>query len=97
MPESARPPWPTKSQRSVATRPAGLVLVGGQTARLVCRRLQAQGVRIEGELEPGVPYGRLIGGVWDGLPVVTKAGGFGGPDTLLDAVRALGVSSLERT
>jgi uncharacterized protein YgbK (DUF1537 family) len=77
---------------------AALVLTGGATARLVCERLGARGVRLTGELEPGIPVGHLVGGVWDGVPVVTKAGAFGTPETLLDVVRALGVSSVaERT
>jgi uncharacterized protein YgbK (DUF1537 family) len=71
-----------------------LVLTGGATARFVCERLGAHGVRLEGELQPGVPYGTLHGGLWHGVQVVTKAGGFGTPDTLLDVVRALGVSSV---
>jgi hypothetical protein len=36
----------------------------------------------------------LQGGKWHGIKVVTKAGGFGTPDTLLDVVHALGVSSV---
>ncbi len=78
--------------------PSALVIAGGTTARLVCEGLGAHGVRLEGEFEPGIPFGHLVGGAWDGVPVVTKAGGFGTPDTLLDVVRALGVSSIaERT
>jgi uncharacterized protein YgbK (DUF1537 family) len=74
--------------------PGALVLTGGATARAVCERLGAHGVRLEGELEPGIPYGQLQGGPWHGVQVVTKAGGFGTPETLLDVVRALGVSSV---
>jgi len=48
---------------------------------------------LRGEIEPGIPVGTLEDGVWHGVTVVTKAGGFGTPDTLLDVVRALGVSS----
>jgi uncharacterized protein YgbK (DUF1537 family) len=78
--------------------PSAVVLTGGATARLVIERLGARGVRLRGELQPGIPYGFLHGGRWHGLPVVTKAGGFGTPETLLDVVRALGVSSVaERT
>ncbi len=62
-----------------------LVLTGGHTAIAVARRLGATGLSVERELEPGVVAGRLIGPV--PLRVVTKAGGFGGPDALL---RALG-------
>ncbi len=79
-------------------RPGALVLAGGATARLVCERLGAHGVRLEGELEPGIPVGYLVGGLWGGVRVVTKAGGFGKPEMLLDVVQALGVSSVaERT
>ena len=37
--------------------------------------------------------GALEDGVWHAITVVTKAGGFGTPETLLDVVRGLGVSS----
>jgi uncharacterized protein YgbK (DUF1537 family) len=74
-------------------RPGAVVLVGGATARAVCERFNAHGVRLVGELSPGIPCGSLIGGFWDGMPVVTKAGGFGSPNTLLDVAYALGVRS----
>jgi uncharacterized protein YgbK (DUF1537 family) len=73
--------------------PGGVVLTGGATARAVSHRLGATSLRLLGELEPGVPIGQLQDGIWHGVTVVTKAGGFGTPDTLLDVVRALGVSS----
>jgi uncharacterized protein YgbK (DUF1537 family) len=81
--------------RTRAARPGLLVLTGGQTARIVCSQLGALGVHLLGEVLPGLPVGRLRGGVWDGLLVVTKAGGFGGPAALLDALRALSPSSLD--
>jgi D-threonate/D-erythronate kinase len=65
----------------------GLVLTGGATAVGVARRLGASGIRLEGEVENGVPMGTLIGP--SPYPVVTKAGGFGGADTLIGAVEAL--------
>jgi D-threonate/D-erythronate kinase len=65
----------------------GLVLTGGATAVGVARELGASGIRLEGEVETGVPMGALIGS--RPYPVVTKAGGFGGPDTLVGAVEAL--------
>jgi len=65
----------------------GLVLTGGATAVGVARRLGASGIRLEGEVETGVPMGVLAGP--RPYPVVTKAGGFGGPDTLQGAVEAL--------
>jgi D-threonate/D-erythronate kinase len=65
----------------------GLVLTGGATAVGVARRLGASGIRLEGEVETGVPVGALIGP--RPYPVVTKAGGFGGPGTLVGAVETL--------
>ncbi len=65
----------------------GMVLTGGSTAVGVARRLGASGIRLEEEVEAGIPRGALIGP--RPYPVVTKAGGFGGPDTLIGAVEAL--------
>jgi D-threonate/D-erythronate kinase len=65
----------------------GLIMTGGATAVGVARRLGATGIELLGEVEAGVPVGALIGP--NPYPVVTKAGGFGGPDTLVGAVQAL--------
>jgi D-threonate/D-erythronate kinase len=65
----------------------GLVLTGGATAVGVARRLGASGIRLEGEVETGVPMGVLAGP--RPYPIVTKAGGFGEPDTLVGAVETL--------
>jgi D-threonate/D-erythronate kinase len=67
----------------------GLILIGGDTAIKLYRNLQAGAIRIEGEVQPGVPHGRWVGGRLDGQPVVTKAGGFGQADTLAKAVAFL--------
>lgn len=64
----------------------GLVLSGGDTATQVCRAVSAQAIRLQGEVIPGVAWGRLVGGEGDGVPVVTKAGGFGKTDALLCVV-----------
>jgi uncharacterized protein YgbK (DUF1537 family) len=66
---------------------SGLVLTGGATAVGVARRLGATGIALSGEVEAGVPVGALIGP--RPYPVVTKAGGFGGPDTLVRVVQTL--------
>jgi D-threonate/D-erythronate kinase len=64
-----------------------LVLTGGDTAVRVAQRLGATGVLLQGEIEPGVPVGTLIGP--KPYRVVTKAGGFGDAGTLLKAVQIL--------
>jgi D-threonate/D-erythronate kinase len=64
-------------------RLAPLVLSGGDTAALVCRALDVQAIHLRRELAPGIPAGILEGGPCHGLPVVTKSGGFGQPDALM--------------
>lgn len=74
-------------------RLGGLVLTGGDTAKAVCRHLGVHGIELEGELEPGIPVGSLIGGElrFGGgrLRAVTKAGAFGRPESLLRAMNYL--------
>ncbi|GAA1651435.1 four-carbon acid sugar kinase family protein [Kribbella alba] len=70
-------------------RPAGLVLAGGDGALAVLSALSATGIRLDGEVANGVPIGSLTGGPYAGLPVVTKAGGFGADDILIRAAEAV--------
>lgn len=66
-----------------AGRPAALFLCGGDTASLVCRSLGVQSIDLRRELSRGIPAGVIRGGPFDGVPVVTKSGGFGAPDDLI--------------
>jgi uncharacterized protein YgbK (DUF1537 family) len=72
-----------------ATGTQALVVTGGDTLAAVLRALAARGVDLEEEIAPGVPAGRLFGGPWAGLRIVSKAGGFGPPDLLLEIVAYL--------
>jgi uncharacterized protein YgbK (DUF1537 family) len=69
--------------------PSALVLTGGDTARGVCGALGTFALDVRREVAPGVPLNQLQGGRWDGLPVVTKAGGFGDLETLARVVYEL--------
>jgi uncharacterized protein YgbK (DUF1537 family) len=64
-------------------RPGALFLTGGETAIAVLDALGAAGVQLTGQLEPGLALGALTAGPFDGLAVVTKAGGFGDEDALV--------------
>lgn len=64
-------------------RPALVVATGGDVAMAVCRALKAEALRLEVEVLPGVPASTLVGGPYDGLWIVTKAGGFGREDALV--------------
>lgn len=66
---------------SAASRMSALFATGGETACALLDRLGVQGIRLFEEVEPGVPLGLTIGDV--ALPVVTKAGAFGGEETLV--------------
>jgi len=72
-------------------RPGTLILVGGETAAAVCTALAVAAVRIDGEVEVGMPWGTIIGGAADGATIVTKAGGFGGADALVRFVNSAGI------
>lgn len=70
-------------QRLERGAPRTLLLTGGETAYSVCRALGVTGIALAGQVEPGLPIGALLGGPFAGLGVITKAGGFGDPDTLV--------------
>ena len=61
-----------------------LVLCGGDTASLVCRALEVRAIELRTEIAPGIPCGVIVGGRFDACPVVTKSGGFGRPDALIE-------------
>ena len=65
---------------------AGLFLSGGDIAVEVCRKLKVSAIEVIGEVEPGVPAGKLVGGQSQGMRVVTKAGGFGTEEVLMKSI-----------
>lgn len=70
-------------------RPAAVFVTGGQTALHVLRRLHAGAVDVVGELVPGIPVGRIVGGLLAGTLLATKAGGFGRPGLVEEVVACL--------
>lgn len=63
-----------------------LVLLGGDTALLICHWLRVKAIALRGEIAPGIPWGHFMGGKADGVLVCTKAGGFGDANTLIRVV-----------
>ena len=47
----------------------GLVLTGGDTALGVLQSLECRALWLHGEIEPGIPWGQLLGGSQSGLPI----------------------------
>jgi D-threonate/D-erythronate kinase len=68
---------------AVDVTPEILLLSGGDTASAVCGQADARRIDLCGEVLPGIPWGILRCGRFDGIPVVTKSGGFGAPDALI--------------
>jgi uncharacterized protein YgbK (DUF1537 family) len=69
--------------------PQALILTGGETAMLAVNAFEAHSFILQGELAPGIPWGLVQGGPAHGCVVVTKSGGFGGPDAFNEILAAL--------
>lgn len=68
--------------------PSGLILTGGDVAMAVCTALGASALRLNGEIEAGIPVGCLLDGPFAGLSLVTKAGGFGSDTLFVKAIES---------
>jgi uncharacterized protein YgbK (DUF1537 family) len=64
-------------------RPGSLLVTGGETLYGLLQALGATSLLATGELMPGVPHARIVGGRWQDLTVISKSGGFGAPDLLI--------------
>ena len=68
-----------------AQTPDALYVSGGDVAMAVARALDARGFEITGCVAQCVPVGKFLGCGWQ-QPVMTKAGGFGNEETLLEVL-----------
>jgi uncharacterized protein YgbK (DUF1537 family) len=73
----------TVSELIAGAPAAALVLSGGDTASLVCAAAGVRRIELCDEIVSGVPRGILRGGEFEGTSVVTKSGGFGDRDALI--------------
>jgi uncharacterized protein YgbK (DUF1537 family) len=69
--------------------PRSLLVTGGETALSVCLSVGADHLEVHGELAPGIPVSRIVGGIWDGVQMVSKSGAFGDEMLLLRIVSLL--------
>jgi D-threonate/D-erythronate kinase len=67
----------------------GVFLCGGDTAEAFWHQIGACALLIREEILPGLMRGEFVGGLRNGLPVVTKAGAFGQMDTLNQLINSL--------
>ena len=68
---------------------SGVFLTGGDTSIGFLQKTKANGSYILEEIAVGIPKMEIIGGSFDGLPVVTKAGAFGKDDAIVYGMRKL--------
>lgn len=68
---------------------SALMLMGGEGAKAVLSRLGAHSLLVRDAIREGIPIGSVEGGIADGVTFVTKAGGFGVPQTVHDIVTEL--------
>lgn len=68
---------------------SGVFLTGGDTAIGFLQKIGAKGSYILSEIAVGIPMMQVIGGKFDGLKVITKAGAFGKEDAITYGLRKL--------
>ena len=61
---------------------SALLVTGGDSLTILLRAVAADALDCLGEVGPGLPLSRVIGGRMAGVLLISKSGGFGGPDLL---------------
>jgi D-threonate/D-erythronate kinase len=78
------------AHQALRARPVGGVYItGGDMTAALLAALGARGLDVDREVVPLAVSGALVGGAWDGLPVVTKGGLIGDAATATACVRLL--------
>lgn len=67
----------------------GIYTSGGDITVAVCKRLQASGIELEGEVLPLAAYGKLMDGDFSGIHLVTKGGSQGNKDAIKECIEYL--------
>ncbi|TWH47334.1 four-carbon acid sugar kinase family protein [Sporomusa sp. KB1] len=66
-----------------------LVISGDGTTTSICHTLGIGLIDLEREILPGIPVGKIVGSNYDGVHLVTKAGGFGKRNSLRKVLELL--------
>ncbi|HEY9076659.1 MAG TPA: four-carbon acid sugar kinase family protein [Anaerolineaceae bacterium] len=74
-----------------------LVLTGGDTAQAFCQEGQVDALNLQTQVFPGVVLSRILGGRFDGMNLVTKAGAFGNDQTLVQIIAWLQAARNQRS
>lgn len=65
----------------------GVMITGGDTVLSICSRISPKGLRIRGMFEPFIPLGNMHSPKLQNVPVITKSGGFGNENTVVNAIK----------
>lgn len=65
----------------------GIYLTGGDMTVAFCEECNIKALELKGEIQPHISYGFLVGGKNDNLPIVTKGGLIGAPDTIVKCIK----------
>ncbi|TCO76878.1 four-carbon acid sugar kinase family protein [Marinisporobacter balticus] len=66
-----------------------IVSTGGDTSLQICRILDTYGIELLDEIMPGIPVGKMVSEQVDDTLIVTKSGGFGEGDALIEIIEYL--------
>lgn len=61
-----------------------IIATGGDTSLGIGLSFNTEGIILQDEILPGVPYGKLVGGALDGALIATKSGAFGNENALIE-------------
>jgi len=73
---------------------AAMITTGGDTTLEICKYLGVTGIQPLAEICPGIPIGRIIGGVCENRHIITKSGRFGNKDTLVEVIKFINNSEV---
>lgn len=65
-----------------------IISAGGDTSLQICKALESSYIKLLDEIKPGIPLGKMIGGK-DSILIVTKSGGFGDENVLVQVIQYL--------
>jgi uncharacterized protein YgbK (DUF1537 family) len=68
---------------------SGIIFTGGDTAIKAAESLNISGTIIKDEILPGIPYGHFVDERYKNIIVVSKAGGFGNEDAIIEVLKFL--------
>jgi uncharacterized protein YgbK (DUF1537 family) len=72
-----------------------IIATGGDTSLGIGLSFKTDGIILQDEILPGVPYGKLVGGALDGALIATKSGAFGNENALIEIENYFCVEKME--